>query len=79
MNLLRYTPKLALIALFFLLPLMGAGFFILQANLSAQRIIQQELLGTELTRPVVTLLTQVQVHRWQFVLRLTDSDATQEN
>ncbi|MBK8186778.1 MAG: response regulator [Cellvibrio sp.] len=79
MNLLRYTPKLALIALFFLLPLLGAVFFILQTNLKAQRIIQQELLGTELTRPVVTLLTQVQVHRWQFVLKLTDSDATQEN
>lgn len=79
MNFLRYTPKLALIALFFLLPLLGAGYFIVQTNLKAQHVIQQELLGTELTRPVIRLLTQVQVYRWQFVLKLTDSDEAQEN
>jgi PAS domain S-box-containing protein len=79
MNQLRYTPKLALIALLFLLPLAGAGYFILQTNLKAQKIIQQELLGTRFTRPVFDLLAEVQEHRWQSALVLTEDEPDQSN
>lgn len=77
MNQLRYTPKLALIALLFLLPLAGAGYFILQTNLKAGKIIQQELLGTQFTRPVFSLLSEVQEHRWQSALVLTEAEPDQ--
>lgn len=65
MHQLRYTPKLALIALLFLLPLACASYFILEANLRSQNIVQQELVGTAFTRPVFDLLVEVQKHRWQ--------------
>ncbi len=77
MNQLRYTPKLALIALLFLLPLAGAGYFIVQTNLHSQHIVRQELLGTEFTRPVFSLLAEVQEHRWQSALALTDAGQDQ--
>jgi PAS domain S-box-containing protein len=76
MNHLRYTPKLALIALLFLLPLVGASYFILRTNLASQHIVQQELLGTQVTRPVFDLLAEVQQHRWQSALAITDDGLT---
>lgn len=77
MNKLRYTPKLVLIALLFLLPLAGAGYFILEANLRSQNLVRQELVGTSFTRPVFDLLTAVQEHRWQTGLVLTDAEPDQ--
>jgi PAS domain S-box-containing protein len=77
MNQLRYTPKLTLIALLFLLPLAGASYFILETNLKTQNIVQQELMGTQFTRPVFDLLVEVQEHRWQTGLVLTEAKPDQ--